>query len=113
MVHYIISFVILIHGLIHFMGFAKAFGNGDMKQLTIPISKPAGLMWMLTALLFIATFILYLLENEYWGMMAIAAIMLSQLLITMNWRDAKFGTIVNIVILVVYILSKINSHLEI
>ena len=63
---FIIALLIFIHGLIHFMGFAKAFDYGNMKQLTIPISKPVGVAWMITAFLFIATVVFYFMKKEYW-----------------------------------------------
>ncbi len=102
---FIFSAVILIHGLIHFMGFAKAFDYGNMKQLTIPISKPVGVVWMAAAFLFITGAILYLMKKEYWWMVVVPAIILSQIVIILSWKDAKFGTIANVVILVVAVLS--------
>jgi hypothetical protein len=97
--------LILIHGLIHFMGFAKAFNYGDMKQLTLPISKPVGIVWMATAFLFIVTAVLYLMKKEYWWLVVVPAILLSQIVIILSWKDAKFGTIANVIILVVAVLS--------
>lgn len=105
MLKYLFAFIILMHGLIHFMGFAKAYGYGDMKQLTLPISKPAGSLWMLTAFLFTAAAVLFLLKKESWMWIAFPAILLSQLLISMVWKDAKWGTIANVILLVVAILS--------
>lgn len=108
----LLAAVILIHGLIHFMGFAKAFNYGNMKQLTIPISKPVGTMWMLTAFLFIITFVLFLVKKESWWMVAVPAILISQAVIILSWKDAKFGTIANLLLLIVAILSWGNYHFE-
>ena len=36
--------VILLHGLIHLMGFAKAFGYAAMDQLTQQIPRSVGLL---------------------------------------------------------------------
>lgn len=99
MLPYILALLLFLHGLIHFMGFAKAFGYGDMKQLTIPISKPAGIAWMITAFLLIITTVLFLLKTEAWRYLAISSILLSQILIIKSWKDAKFGTIGNAVAL--------------
>ncbi|MEI7661325.1 MAG: DUF6544 family protein [Bacteroidota bacterium] len=71
-----------------------------MKQLTIPISKPFGLLWMLAAILFIAAVALYLKESEYWWEVVLPAVIVSQVLIIMSWQDAKYGTIANIIILI-------------
>ncbi len=43
MIKYFFAAIILIHGLIHCMGFAKAFGYGNITQLSKDISKPSGL----------------------------------------------------------------------
>ena len=40
----IFAFVIAIHGLIHLMGFAKAFDYGKIDRLTAEISKPLGIL---------------------------------------------------------------------
>jgi hypothetical protein len=112
MLKFILAFVILIHGLIHFMGFAKAFNYGNMKQLTIPITKPMGALWMVTAFLFIITVILFLLKKEYWWMVALVAVILSQVVIIMSWKDAKFGTIANIIVSVAAIAGRGSSRFE-
>ena len=66
MLKYILVFIIFLHGLIHFVGFAKAFNYGKITQITTIISKPFGMLWLLTAFLFIATTILFLLKKGAW-----------------------------------------------
>ncbi len=44
MIRILFSILLLGHGLIHFMGFAKAFNYGNITQLTKEISKPAGML---------------------------------------------------------------------
>lgn len=102
---YLLVALILIHGLIHFMGFSKAFGLADMKQLSIPISKPIGLFWLLTALLFLISATLYLLKSGTWMYTCIIACLLSQVIIVLSWKDAKFGTIANGILLLIALLS--------
>ncbi len=104
MIRFVFAFLVLIHGLIHFMGFAKAFNYGDMKQLTIPVSKPMGVLWMITAFLFVAADLIYLFRKEQWWMIALPAVILSQVVILYSWKDAKFGTIANLIILTIIIL---------
>jgi len=102
-----IIFVIIIgfHGLIHLMGFVKAFNFAEIKELTQPISKSLGLIWFLVLLLFIATLIQYLIKNEFWWLTAIIGILVSQALVITFWHDAKFGTIPNVIILLVSIVA--------
>lgn len=104
MFRFIIAFIILIHGLIHFMGFAKAFQYGNITQLTKDISKPLGLIWLLVALLFLTSAILLLMQKNSWWMICTPAMALSQMLIFMYWTDAKFGSIANFIILI-YLFS--------
>jgi hypothetical protein len=109
---YIFAVIILIHGLIHFMGFAKAFGYGNITQLTKEISKPAGSLWFVTAILFAVAIILLLLKKESWPMVVIAAAIISQILIITVWKDAKFGTAANVLALFVAISSRASYHFE-
>lgn len=97
------SLIVLLHGLIHFMGFAKAFKYGNITQIAKQVSRPEGICWFITAFLFIVTMVLFILNNEWWAIVAIAAIIFSQVLIVSVWSDAKFGTIANIIILAVII----------
>lgn len=97
----VLPLILVFHGLIHFMGFAKAFDFDNMAQFTKEISKPMGLLWLLTGLLFLVSGILYLMKKETWPILAVIAVVVSQLLIFMVWKDAKFGTIANIIILLV------------
>jgi uncharacterized membrane protein len=112
MLKIIFIFIILIHGLIHFMGFAKAYNYGNITQITKDISKPNGLVWFLIAILFVLATLLLLLKKESWLYIAIVAAIISQILIISVWKDAKFGTIVNIIVLVVAIISYATHHFE-
>ncbi len=112
MLKYLFAFILFIHGLIHFIGFAKAYNYGTIIQLTKYISKPVGLLWLITVILFIVAVLLFLLKNESWPYIAIIAAVISQILIITVWKDAKFGTILNIVILFVAIASYATYHFE-
>jgi hypothetical protein len=105
MFKYFFAAFLLFHGLIHSMGFAKAFGYATINQLSKDISKPAGIFWFLSTLLFIITLILFLLKYEYWSVTGLLAVLISQILIISVWKDAKFGTIANIVVLLVAVPS--------
>jgi hypothetical protein len=108
----VIAILILLHGLIHWMGFAKAFGYADIKTITGQISRPMGVAWLLAALLFIVSAVLLWANKPAWWMIAVPAVLLSQAAITQSWHDAKFGTIANIIILVAIVLSWGNWQFE-
>ena len=112
MLKYLLPIILFAHGLLHILGFAKAFNYADITQLSKYISKPNGIFWLLTALLFITAAILCLLKKEGWEYVAFAAVVISEVLIISVWHDAKFGTILNIIIFVFTISSWANFHFE-
>jgi len=105
---YFLAFIILVHGLIHLMGFTKAFQYGSVEQLTKEISRPVGLLWLLVTVLFIFTLIAFVMNNTLWPTVAFGAALLSQILIILVWKDAKFGTLANILILLVALPAYAN-----
>lgn len=92
--------ILLLHGLIHLMGFAKAFQLAEIEQLTLPISKSSGIFWLLTCILMLSSGAAYLLNLNWWWVIALLAVIISQVLILMYWQDAKAGTIANVLILI-------------
>ncbi len=102
----IIFFIlILLHGLIHLLGFAKGWGLADIKQLSLPISRPLALCWLLTACVLLTYGILFILASPYNWIAGIVAAICSQILVFLFWKDAKWGTVPNLIILVVSLLS--------
>lgn len=100
---YLFSFFMLIHGLIHLMGFTNGFGFSKLSTLTKYISRPTAVLWLFTATLFTTAAIYYLMKKENRALFAFVAVVLSQLLIIMYWKDAKMGTAANFIILLVII----------
>lgn len=96
---YLFAFLLAFHGLIHLLGFAKAFDLAQINQLVKEISKPVGVAWLITTLIFLVATESFLLKKDLWWLVAIAGVILSQILIIFFWQDAKFGTIANIIIL--------------
>ncbi len=105
MVRIIFAAVLALHGLIHIFGFLKAFGFAQLNQLTQVISWPAGVIWAITSGLFVLTAVLFGARINWWWIVGLIALILSQALIAGSWQDAKFGTILNVVILVGIILG--------
>ena len=96
----IFAVVLIVHGLVHLLGFAKAFGLAALPQLTQPISAAAGLLWFLGAGLFLATAVsLYAWPRGWWAIGA-CGVMLSALLVGGSWADARFGALGNLIVLV-------------
>lgn len=102
-----LSFALLVflHGLLHLMGFVKAFRLANVAGLSRSIPKPLGLLWLAAALLFVAVAVFLLLKKENWWMTGLAAVVLSQILVFTLWQEARFGTVANVVILLACALS--------
>lgn len=98
----VLSAVLTVHGLIHFMGFAKAFGLAELPQLTQPIARPLGLLWLLAGLLSVGA--AWLPLRHYW-VVGILAALLSQAVVLSSWSDAKFGTLPNVIAVLVGLYS--------
>ncbi len=95
----VLGMLILLHGLIHLLGFVKAFDIAEVSQLSLPITKPLGLFWLIAALLFLISGALFFYKQTWWWMAILPAIIISQVLIIIYWQDAKAGTVLNIILL--------------
>lgn len=91
--------LIAVHGLLHFMGAARAFGVAEIPGLTQPISKGQGVAWLLAAIALLATAVLLVRAPRWWWVVGLAAALLSQAVILSSWSDAKFGTVANALLL--------------
>jgi hypothetical protein len=100
-----IIITIIIHGLIHLLGFVKAFSLAEVKELTLSVSKPLGWIWLIGFLLFMITAWLYAVNSPQWWITGWIAILVSQSLIFYFWQDARFGTIANVLILLATIIG--------
>ncbi|WP_191858944.1 ferric reductase-like transmembrane domain-containing protein [Hanstruepera ponticola] len=101
----ILTILIALHGVIHLFGFLKAFGISEFNAISHPISKIFGLVWLLTFVLFATTAVLLIAQSNYWWIIGIVGVILSQLLIINYWSDAKFGTIANVIILLATVIG--------
>jgi hypothetical protein len=93
------AILLAIHGLIHFMGVAKAFGLAELEALSRPISPAMGVVWLLAGLGFLASVPLVLRGPGAWWWLAAGGVVLSQVAIGASWSDARFGTLANVLVL--------------
>lgn len=91
--------LVLVHGLIHLMGFAKAFGLATLDALTQPISRAMGVIWLIAGLAMLGVAVLFALKSPSWPIAGLAAVVMSQVVIGRSWKDAKVGTIGNVLVL--------------
>ena len=105
--------LLTIHGLIHLIGFSKEWKLGPVSMLKsktlFPLSakmaKVTGSLWFIACLALILATYFYILERDSFLIPALVGMGLSQVLIILYWYDAKYGTIVNIAILLVVVIN--------
>ena len=96
-----LAVLLAVHGLIHFMGFAKAFGYAELPQLTQPVSREMGFLWLAAGLLVIVTAVALVASPRSVWIVGAVALVISQAVILSAWRDAWAGTAANILLLLV------------
>ncbi len=94
------AIILVFHGLIHLLGFAKAFGWAELPQLTQPISPLLGVAWLMAALLFFAAAGSLFVWPRWWWAIGASAVLVSMLAIVPSWIDARFGALGNLMVLV-------------
>lgn len=101
---YVFTFLVLIHGIIHLFGFVNAFFSTEASKQVLGIAKPIGAFWLFTFILFVVTAVTFF-NAKKWFYIAFIAVCISQILIFTAWSDAKFGTLLNVIILFVSIAA--------
>jgi hypothetical protein len=101
----LLASVVGLHGLIHLMGMAKAFGWAELAQLKVPISPSMGLVWGAAALLFLGAAAGVMVWPRGWWWPAAAAIAVSTVAIVPSWSDAKAGALANAVVAVAALVA--------
>lgn len=97
------SLLVSVHALIHVMGFVKAFGLAPLAQLKLPISRPLGVLWLVAAVLLLAAAALLVAAPRWFWLVGLVGLAASQIAIMASWGDARFGTIVNVILLAVVV----------
>ena len=101
-----------LHALLHFLGTLKAFQPQLVPQLSRNISGAEGVLWFLDGVLLLLSLYFYISKEEFWPVLALIAALLSQLLISLNWSDAKYGTFLNLFILAVSIPAFAHTRFQ-
>lgn len=93
--------VMLVHGFIHLFGFLKAFHFASMNQLHLNIGKTQGIFWLIGCILFVLSALMFYNRTEFSWIYLFLAVSISQILISFNWQDAKYGSIANVLLLLI------------
>ncbi len=105
------NFILTIHGFIHLIGYATAFFETEISKQLVGVSKPIGSIWLVTFIMFIVVSLQFQ-TGKKWFYLGIFTVLVSQTLIILAWSDAKFGTIANIIILLVSISAFASDRFD-
>ncbi|MGK7392274.1 MAG: DUF6544 family protein [Candidatus Cyclobacteriaceae bacterium M2_1C_046] len=108
----LIILLLVFHGIIHFFGFLQAYKIHGFNKITAPISKTAGILWLTAQLMFLATATILLLDFSWWWLPGIIAVIFSQILLIKWWKDARYGTIANLLIVTAVLISFFTWRFE-
>jgi len=107
---YAIVALLVIHGVIHVMGFAGTLGlaqfegasrtptnlvTADVGSTTL---KVLGAVWMLALVTFLFAATLLLMDNASWRPVALAAALISMVPVALWWENAPMGALANAVV---------------
>lgn len=106
------ALIMVLYNLRHYIGFGEEWGPGvqaqwlakDLIDLTGNPSKFTGGLW-LVLIFFVLAAIMYFIHRDFYWMPAVAGIIVSQALVIRFWSDAKYGTIINAILLIVVAFS--------
>lgn len=98
---YLLGLLLMIYGLLHLSGFLHAFQLAEGLHAIGPIAKPLGVLWLVATLLFLTSALFVVLERNRWYTLTVVAVLLSQLLILLDWKDFRSGTLVNAILLLI------------
>ncbi len=80
--------LLIIHGLIHVIGFLKGANRPSKERI----------IWLVTGVLWIGGGVLVIVKASGWAIVILVSVIISQSLILRRWHDAKYGTCLNVII---------------
>ena len=84
---------------------SAGLGWADVPALTQPVGTGMGVAWLLAAATMVGAGTLFLASVRWWWAVGAAAAVLSQAVIVLNWSDAGFGTVVNVLLAVAVVYA--------
>jgi len=95
-----VSIIWFVHALIHLLGFIKAYNLFPVDALKQEIPRYRGLMWLGTAIWGMLSLVGYVFNVPFWWVTGAMFVAFSQALVFTSFRDAKAGTIANLLLII-------------
>lgn len=104
-VRVVLLILITLHGLLHIVGFVKAFKLAPMPRLQHPINKTNGILWLVAAFMIMTCGVMFYTFTEGWWILGLASVAVSEYVIIKDWEDAGLGSMLNVLILLISIIG--------
>ena len=112
LINVIAAIYLIVHGLIHLIGFVVNFQIAEMEDITYKTTvlagkldvghvgtRALGIVWLLAAVAFVVSGATIFSSPPWWWSFTLAVTVASLIVTLLGWPDAKFGVLANIVIL--------------
>ncbi len=108
----LVSVLFVIHGLFHLLGVVHWWGLADLPmsgRTLLPadwaFDQVFGLLWLVVTLALVVAAARRVLGRESWWVAGAAGLLLSQVLIVIQWDDAGVGTVPNVLLALVVVVG--------
>lgn len=120
MLRILFASVLVLHSLLHLIGVSKAWNKtspvlpSDLMAGNVfsNVSKISGAVWLVTSILLLSGAAAIVLRKEWFWIPVAAALVMSQVLIMTDWHQAKYGTIVNLALVIAVVLSAAATRFD-
>lgn len=114
---YAVAALLAVHGSIHAIGFAGAWGLAEFEGASpAPTNlvdleagssslKVLGLVWLLALVAFLAAALLLVTGNASWRPAALVAAAISMVPVALWWQDAPMGAVANALVVVAVLFA--------
>lgn len=102
---FVLAGLLLVHGSLHLLGFARGYGLAPVAALKQDVSRTAGALWLTAAVLLVLAAVLVAAHSASWWGPALVGVLLSQALVVSAWGDAKFGTVANVLLVLPLVVA--------
>lgn len=100
-----VTAVVAAHAALHLLGAAKGLGWAQVAALEQPIGVGAGWAWLTAAVVVALAAALLAVGADLWWVVTAVAAVTSQAVLLSAWQEAKVGTAVNVLLLVLAALG--------
>jgi len=110
----LLSSLLVLHAFLHLIGFSQEWNLGPMNKFkhsyswlnTPSVKKIMGVGWFTACVSLLATAYLYFTDqNDLFRIVGVISLSLSQPLIVVYWSEARYGTVVNWILLLMIVFS--------